>query len=185
MVFVIVFLALLLCSFLEAPLGPTFNMILNMCLRENSLDCRNSSTKDIYIFICHIPLIFLESESICFGASTPLILIIAKNGKYLLINNLHVMGRKRKEIWDWYFFIKFTFDGFRTWPRAPIHGLLGTVCIVLSSLLTMTSIITHKWRNASSNIFRTAPASILLELTSKFFGKSCYSTCYPILTVAI
>ena len=35
----------------------------------------------------------------------------------------------------------FTFDDFINWPQAPIDGFLRTACIVLSSLLTMTSMI--------------------------------------------
>ena len=47
----------------------------------------------------------------------------------------------------------------------------------------MTSMIKQQWRNASSTIFRIASASILLELPSNFFGKSCYSDSSPLLSL--
>ena len=77
----------------------------------------------------------------------------------------------------------FSLNDFRTWPWTPLDGWFRTVRIVLLSSLTMTSMIKQRWRNASSTIFRIASASILLELPSKFFGKSCYSDSSPLLSL--
>ena len=67
----------------------------------------------------------------------------------------------------------FPFDDLRTWPQSPLDGCLSTACIVLSSLLTMTSMTKKRFEKASSTIFRIAEASILFEIPSKFFGHSC------------
>ena len=70
----------------------------------------------------------------------------------------------------------FTLDDLRTWPREPLDGWFKTAHILLSLLLTTTSMI-NKWLyNASSTILRIEEASIIFELTSKFFGNSCSSS---------
>ena len=74
----------------------------------------------------------------------------------------------------------FTLGVVRTWPQAPVDGCLSTYCIVLSSSLTVTSMIKKLLYNASSTIFRIAEASIVFELTSKFFGHSCSSDSSPL-----
>ena len=60
------------------------------------------------IFNC-VPPIFLELESICFGASALLSPIFVDNGKYVLSYNLNMMGGICKEVWMWYLLIKFSF----------------------------------------------------------------------------
>ena len=94
--------------------------------------------------------------------------------------------------WEWYVrkdgtrisSSVFPFYYFITWPWAPLDGFLSTDCIVLSLFLRMWSMIKQKFRNASSTIFRIAPASILLELPSNFFGHPCsYNSFPPLSTV--
>ena len=56
-----------------------------------------------------MPPILLESESICFDASTLMILTIANNGKYVISKNFHTMGGICKEVCHWDFLVSFSF----------------------------------------------------------------------------
>ena len=83
--------------------------LLNMCSRGTLLVSLNSSIVFPYYFY-HVPPIFLESESICFGATTSLRPTFSDNGKYVLSYNLHAMGGICKEGWLWDFLIKCSFE---------------------------------------------------------------------------
>ena len=61
------------------------------------------------IIFYHVPPIFLDSESICFGAPTLLSPTFVDDGKYVLSNKLHSMGRIYKKLLLWDFLIKFSF----------------------------------------------------------------------------
>ena len=75
-------------------------------------------------------------------------------------------------------------NDFRSWNRSPFDGFLSTAHIFLSSLLTMTSMIKKWLYNASYTIFGITKASILFELTSKFFGHSCSYGYSPLFSAA-
>ena len=79
-----------------------------MCSRGTLLASLNSSIVFPYFFY-HVPLIFLESESICFGAPTLLIPTLFDDLKDVLSYNLHGMGGICKEGWLWDFLIQFSF----------------------------------------------------------------------------
>ena len=61
------------------------------------------------IIFYHVPPIFLESESICFGAPASLSPTLVDDGKYVLSYNLHAIGGICKKVWLWDFLIKFSF----------------------------------------------------------------------------
>ena len=61
------------------------------------------------IIFYRVPPIFLESESICFGAFTSTRPTFVDDEKYVLSYNLHVMGGIFKEGRIWDSLIKFSF----------------------------------------------------------------------------
>ena len=56
-----------------------------------------------------VPPIFIDSESIYFGAPTSLSPTLFDNVKDVLSYNLHTMGGICKKVWLWDFLIKFSF----------------------------------------------------------------------------
>ena len=79
-----------------------------MCSIGTLLASLNSSIFFPVIFY-HVSPIFIESESICFGAPTSLRPTIVEDEKNVLISKLHAMGGICKEGWLWDFLIKFSF----------------------------------------------------------------------------
>ena len=73
------------------------------------------------IIFYHVPPIFIESESIWYGASTSLSPNFYDNGKDVLSNNLHLMEGIYKEGWLWNFLIKFSFG----WLQNLTPGTFG------------------------------------------------------------
>ena len=61
------------------------------------------------IIFNHVPQIFLDLDSICFGATISLSPTFVDEGKHVLINNLHAMGGIWNEGWLWDFLIKVSF----------------------------------------------------------------------------
>ena len=78
----------------------------------------------------------------------------------------------------------FPLDKFRTWYWAPLYGFLSTARIFHPSSLTMKSTKKQRWSNASSAIFIIESASMILELSLKFFGESCPSFSSSLLSEA-
>ena len=79
-----------------------------MCLRGTLLAALKSSIFPPILFN-HVPPIFFEWESICFGAPTSLSPTFVDNGKDVLSYKLHAMGGifKKGRLWDLH--IKFIF----------------------------------------------------------------------------
>ena len=105
----IVCISLFWWSCIEAPLCNTIVLNVKHVFKRN-LTCLNQLLNCFLpIIFYHVPPIFIESESICFGAPTLMSPIFSDNGKDVLINNLHAMGRICKELWTWDFLIKISF----------------------------------------------------------------------------
>ena len=150
-----------------------------MCSRVTLPVSLNSSIIFTYYFYRVSP-IFLDQESICFGAPTSLSPTFVDNGKCVIRKTLTRWEVSARRDGSRISSSSFTFYDFITWYRAPLDGWFSTARIFLSSSLMMTSMVKKQLYNASSTIFRIEEASILFELPSKFFWNSYYSGSSPI-----
>ena len=107
--FVVVFISFLWWYFLEAPICTTIFITVEHVLMRNPTCLTQLFNFLKLFFIYHVPPIFLDFESICFGASTMLIPKFIDNIKGVLSYNLHAMGGICKEGWLWDFLIKLSF----------------------------------------------------------------------------
>ena len=156
--------------------------LLNIFSRGNLLACCNSS-KILFIlfFIMYLQYFLIwRAYDFVYPHHWALPLFTMENMR-LSKTLTQWEGSARKDDTGVYSSI-FSLGDFRTLPWATIDGCFITSCIVLSSSLTMASIIRQRWRNVSSTIFIIASDSILLETPLKFFGKSCSSAYYTLLS---
>ena len=105
----IVCLSFLWCSCLEAPLCNTIGTTVKHVFKRKLTRLTQFFNYVLPILFYHVPSIFIESDSICFGAPTLLSPTFVDYGKYVLSCNLHAMVGICKEGWLWDFLIKFYF----------------------------------------------------------------------------
>ena len=158
--------------------------LLNMCSRGTILACHNYSKLLFLLFFIIYPQYFLGL------IASPLVHPHCWYSPSLTMENMCLettfmwcegsTGKDGTGI----SLSSFIFSDFITWPWALIYGWFITALIFLLSSLTMKSMIKQQPQNSSSTIFRIAVASIRLELPSNFFGHSCYSDYYPLLSTA-
>ena len=87
------------CSCIEAPLCTKIVVIVKHVFKRK-LNCLTQLFNCfLLLFFYHVPPIFLDSDSIYFGAFTSPSLTFVDNGKDVLSYNLHSMGGICKEGW--------------------------------------------------------------------------------------
>ena len=114
--------------------------MLNMCSRVTLLSSLNSSIFFSYYFY-PAPPIFLELESIFFGASTSLSPTFAEDENMCLDTTFtlwEISARKDVSVIS---SSSYPLDDFRTCHCSPLNVCLSAARIVLSSFLAMTSMI--------------------------------------------
>ena len=94
-----------------------------MCSRGTLL-ASFKSTIFFPVLFYHVPPIFLESYSICFGAPTSMSPTFLDDGKDVLSYNLHTMGGICKEGWLSDFLIKFSFGWLQNLTSATYGWML-------------------------------------------------------------
>ena len=95
--FVVVYLSFLWWSCLESPLCTTIFIIVKNVFKRNLTCLTQFSFPPFPILFYRVTLIFIESESICFGSSTLTRLTFVDKRKDVLRYNLHGIGRICKE----------------------------------------------------------------------------------------
>ena len=127
------------------------------------------------IIFYHLPPIFLDLESICFDAPTSLSSTFIDDGKYVLSNNLHMMGGICKKLWLWDFLINFSFGCLQKLTPVTYQSMLenSSHCAIVVTDDEVN--YENRSQRASSTIFNIAEASILFKLPLKLSGHSCSS----------
>ena len=111
-IFFVIYISFFWCSCIEAPICTTITVTVKHMF-EGNLTCLTQLFSFPPIIFYHIPPIFLDLESICFGAPTSLIPTFIEDGKYVLSYNLHAVGGICKKWWLWDLLIKFSFGCFQ------------------------------------------------------------------------
>ena len=118
---------------------------------KRNLTCLTQLFNYFFTIVFHyVPSIFIESESICFGASTSLSPTFIEVGKYVISYNLHDMGGICKEVWLWYLLINFCFG----WLQNLTSGTFGWI---LGQKLHCAVIVTDDDINDKKSDYRTHP----------------------------